>query len=80
MSLTVEERLRVLHQADALWNALWSSFNALTDEQIDRPNTVGTWCGRDVMVHIANWEERAAEVVRAAERGERLPAAATTDA
>lgn len=80
MSLTAEERLRLLQRADAIWGALWAAFDALTEEQIDRPNTVGSWCGRDVIVHIANWEERAAEVIRTVERGEQPGRTYTTDA
>ena len=44
--------------------------DALADEQIDRKNTVGPGSGRDVMIHIANWEERCAKVIQMLDRAE----------
>lgn len=41
----------------------------LSGEQIERPNTVGSWSGRDVMLHIANWEEEAMQAIRDLDSG-----------
>ena len=72
-------REQLLDEMDQVWSELRDSAWALTDEQIDRENTVGTWSGRDVMVHIANWEERCAEVIQMLDRDEPITRLYTTD-
>lgn len=80
MVTTVEERQSVRTEAERVWGEIRDAAYALTDEQIDRPNTVGTWTGRDVMIHIANWEERCAEVIRDLDAGRPVTPTYTTDA
>jgi hypothetical protein len=80
MSVTTDaQREQLLIEMDAVWSEIRDAAYALTDEQIDRENTVGTWSGRDVMVHIANWEERCAEVIGMLDRGEQITRLYTTD-
>ncbi|MGH2617443.1 MAG: maleylpyruvate isomerase N-terminal domain-containing protein [Thermomicrobiales bacterium] len=67
-------------QAHALWSAIRAAAYALSDEQIDRPNTIGTWSGRDVMVHIANWEEAATQAIRDLDAGRPLDPVYADDA
>jgi hypothetical protein len=80
MSTTITERQSVLQQAERAWGEIRDAAFALTDEQIDRPNTVGTWTGRDVMIHIANWEERFAEVIRDLDAGRAVTPVYSNDA
>lgn len=80
MTQTTTERERLRAEAERVWGELRDAAWALTDEQIDRPNTVGHWCGRDVIVHIANWEERAAEVIRDLDAGRPVTPTYTSDA
>ncbi len=56
-------------EAHAIWTAIRAAAYALSDEQIERPNTVGVWSGRDVIVHIANWEEAATRAIRDLDAG-----------
>jgi hypothetical protein len=69
-----------MRQCDAIWGAHWTAFDALDDATVDRQNTVGTWSARDVMVHIANWEEETCRQVRALDAGQPLPRTYTSDA
>jgi hypothetical protein len=74
------ERHRLLFEMDQIWSEIRDAAYALTDEQIDRENTVGTWSGRDVMIHIANWEKRCADVIEMLDRGQPVTPSYTTDA
>jgi hypothetical protein len=74
---THEELLDEMHM---VWSEIRDAAYALTDEQIDRENTVGTWSGRDVLIHIANWEQRCADVIQTLDRDEQVTRLYTTDA
>lgn len=74
---THEQLLDEMHR---VWSELRDAAYALTDEQLDRENTIGTWSGRDVMVHIANWEECCIDVIDQLDRGEPIERLYTTDA
>ena len=80
MTTTATEKERLLIEMHAVWSELRDAAFSLTDEQLDRENTVGTWSGRDVIVHIANWEERCAEVIEMLDRGETVERSYATDA
>jgi hypothetical protein len=67
-------------RAHAVWSALRAATFALTDEQLERPNTIGSWSGRDLMVHIANWEEAAAQAIRDLDAGRPLDPIHDSDA
>jgi hypothetical protein len=77
--VTDSEREQLLEEMDKVWSEIRDAAYALTDDQIDRENTVGTWSGRDVMIHIANWEERCAEVIQILDRGEQVTQLYSTD-
>ncbi|MFQ5855140.1 MAG: DinB family protein [Anaerolineae bacterium] len=52
---------------------LLGSLEGLTDEQLITPGMTGTWSGKDVMSHIARWEETTTAAIEHHLRGERLP-------
>ncbi|HYI16906.1 MAG TPA: maleylpyruvate isomerase N-terminal domain-containing protein [Thermomicrobiales bacterium] len=70
---------QLIDEMHIVWSELRDAAYALTDEQIDRENTVGAWSGRDVMIHIANWEERCAEVIQTLDCGDTVQRLYTTD-
>jgi hypothetical protein len=39
------------------WDDYQSLVASISDAALERPNTVGHWSGRDLITHIANWEE-----------------------
>ncbi len=69
----------LFEEMDQIWSELRDAAYAVTDERLDQENTVGTWSGRDVMVHIANWEERCIEVIERLDRNEQIARLYTTD-
>jgi hypothetical protein len=75
-----QERHALLDDMDRVWGEIRDAAYALTDEQIDRENTVGAWSGRDVMIHIANWEEVAAQRIHDLDAGRPVERIVTTDA
>ncbi len=62
-----------LERIEAGYAQLLAALEGLTDEQLLTPGMTGTWRGKDVMAHIARWEETATEAIEYHLRGERLP-------
>lgn len=69
MPMTVDERLDMLQKASRSWVALQRMVTGLTPAQLTKPDTVGTWSGRDLIAHIAAWEEIAIDVIEQMEDG-----------
>ena len=69
MPISMDERIAMLQTASKAWLNLTRTLNALTDARLLRPNTIGSWSGKDVIAHIANWEQVAAETIEEAEAG-----------
>jgi hypothetical protein len=69
MTISMDERLAMLQTASRAWLDLTRTLNKLTDAQLLEPNTIGTWSGKDVIAHIANWEQVAAETIADVEAG-----------
>lgn len=62
-----------LERIDTTYAQLLDALEGLTDEQLLTPGLTGTWRGKDVMAHIARWEETATAAIEHHLRGERLP-------
>ncbi|HUG16337.1 MAG TPA: ClbS/DfsB family four-helix bundle protein [Thermomicrobiales bacterium] len=69
MTMTFDERLEMLQQASRAWLELKRAVDRIPDEAMNRPNTVGRWGGRDLLIHLANWEEVAIAVIEQLEAG-----------
>jgi hypothetical protein len=80
MAPTAVTQAELAEQADTIWSAIRAAVYALSDEQLERPNTIGSWSGRDVMVHVANWEEAAAQAIRDLDAGQPLDPIFASDA
>lgn len=70
MTMTFDDRLDMLQQASRGWLELKRVIDRISDRDMNRENTVGTWSGRDLLAHIANWEEVAIKVIERLESGE----------
>lgn len=70
MSVTLQERLKLLQDVSKSWLELMRSLRGLTDAQIERPATIGNWSVKQVMGHIAYWDEHLIRAIRAVEDGE----------
>lgn len=50
-------RDRLYATLDDRWNALLTSIEGLSDEQLQTPGVVGDWSVKDILAHITTWEE-----------------------
>jgi hypothetical protein len=78
-SMTADERAAMLAQAEHEWGELRDAVAAFTDEELDRENAIGAWSVRDVMIHIANWEEELLRIVEALDAGQPPAPTITSD-
>ena len=69
MAITMNQRITMLQTASRAWLDLSRTLKGLTDGQLLAPNSIGIWSGKDVIAHIANWEQLAAETIDAASAG-----------
>ena len=70
---TKEELLRAIHME---WDSLEKSFTNLTPEQMIQPGAIGKWSVKDVLAHLAEWQQMCLGWYNAGLRGEspHLPA------
>lgn len=46
---------------DASWGQLMETVNGIPEERLTKPGAVGVWSVKDLLGHIAYWDNRAAE-------------------
>ena len=80
MALATVTQGELAEQAHTIWSALRAAASGLTEEQLERPNTIGHWSGRDLVVHIANWEEAATQAIHDLDAGRPLAPIYASDA
>ncbi len=69
MPISFDERLDMLQKASKAWVELQRAIRPLSDTDLTRPNTIGTWTGKDLLTHLANWEELGIGVLEDMEDG-----------
>ena len=80
MASTMGTSNELATRADTVWSAIRAAAYALSDEQLERPNTIGHWSGRDVMLHVATWEAAATRAIHDLNAGLPLDPIFATDA
>ena len=61
----------MLNVVSAAWNELQSLIDSIPDTALETPSTIGIWSRRDMVGHLAAWEEIGIRIVREMdERGE----------
>lgn len=55
------------------WKELRDAFRGLTKEALLEPGVVGSWSVRDVLVHVASWDEEALKALPVVVDGGRVP-------
>jgi hypothetical protein len=75
LPISIDERLDILQRTSRSWLELKKAIERLSDDDLSRPNTVGNWSGRDLMVHVASWDEEMTRLLRDLDAGkpERWP-------
>lgn len=79
MSVTLQERLAILQDISKTWLELMRSMRGLSDEQIEKPGTIGDWSVKQVMGHIAFWDAHAIDEVKTLEAGQESADATADD-
>ena len=51
------EKSKLLALLDARWNAFQEAWRGLTPQELAVEKAVGEWSVRDVIAHVAIWEE-----------------------
>jgi len=52
-------RPQLLGRLDEAWTALRASYADLSDTEMLAPGVTGTWSIKDIILHVASWEEEA---------------------
>ncbi len=55
----MDQTTKLLHQVDAAWTAFKESYAGLSDAQLTEPGAIGEWSVKDVLAHVAIWEQEA---------------------
>jgi hypothetical protein len=50
-------RPQLLKRLDTAWRALVSSYADMPDSELLRPGVTGAWSVKDIILHVASWEE-----------------------
>lgn len=70
MAISTNERLQMLQTAAKSWLEVRRIIDSIPDSVLRKPNTVGDWRGQDLLVHLANWDEEAINVLERIAAGE----------
>jgi hypothetical protein len=70
MPLSMHDRIELLQRTAHAWLAYKRLLDAIPDADLERPREIDAWSGRDVMIHIANWEQAALQVVADMDAGQ----------
>ena len=64
---------RLFQRLHTRWQAFQDSFAGLSDEALLTPGVTGHWTVRDLLAHVATWEEEALNALPVIVQGGRLP-------
>ncbi|WIG58518.1 MAG: hypothetical protein OJF49_001264 [Ktedonobacterales bacterium] len=53
------DRQQLLKRLDTAWTALKASYVGLSDAQLTQPGVADGWSVKDILAHVATWEEEA---------------------
>ena len=63
----------LFRRIEGAWGELHEALDGLTDEEMSAPGAVGEWSVRDLLAHVATWEEEALKALPVIVRGGKLP-------
>lgn len=69
MPISRNQRLKMLQTASRGWLDLKRLIDSIPDDALNRPNTIGTWSGKDLLAHIGNWEEEGIAIIERMDEG-----------
>ena len=63
----------LFRRIEAGWKELQYTLDGLSDEEMSAPGAVGEWSVRDLLAHVATWEEEALKALPIIVQGGKLP-------
>jgi len=63
----------LLDTLDKAWQQFKESYRGLTEAQISQPGVIGEWSVKDIIGHVATWEEEALKALPLIMQDQRLP-------
>jgi len=67
------DRQKLFDKIEREWQEFNASFAGLTDDLLEQPNVIGEWSLKDILGHIAVWENEALKYIPVIRDGRRLP-------
>ena len=64
---------RLFQRIDAAWQELQDAIAGLSEESMLAPGAIGEWSVRDLLGHVATWEEEALKALPVIVEGGKLP-------
>lgn len=73
MAISFEERLELLQRTSRRWLELKRAIEALPPQRLAEPVAPGGWTGRELILHLATWDEELMRVIEERDAGEDAP-------
>lgn len=70
MPMTMDERISMLMRASQAWLDLTRKIDRIPPGTMQQPQMDGAWNGKDLLIHLANWEELGLDVLESIEDGD----------
>ena len=67
------DKQQLLKQLDRAWAALKTSYDGLSDSQLEEPGVMGDWSVKDSLAHVTTWEEEALKYLPLVLQGRKPP-------
>jgi uncharacterized protein (TIGR03083 family) len=67
------DRQKLYDKIENAWQEFTAALAGIPDEQWQQPNAVGEWSLKDILGHIASWENEALKYIPVILEGKRLP-------
>ena len=67
------KKQQILEKLERTWNDFQQSFSGLPDDLLSQPGANGDWSVKDLMAHVAWWEEETLKHLPDVAQGKRLP-------
>jgi hypothetical protein len=59
MTTSEDPRARLLKRLTTAWDELGASYAGLSEAELTEPGVMGVWSVKDILGHVATWEEEA---------------------
>lgn len=67
------DKFRILNRLEKAWTELKEAFAGLNEAQLTQPGTTGEWSVKDLLAHVATWDQEALHSLPMILEGHRPP-------